>query len=54
MRHSSGFTCALTNDGSLVLIREGQIQFSLSNDEAVMLQSHLVKRAAASFFASMA
>ncbi|MBY4768947.1 hypothetical protein [Burkholderia ambifaria] len=50
----ASFSCAVTNDGSLVLIREGQIQFSLTNDEATKLQSYLVKRAAANFFASMA
>jgi 3,4-dihydroxy-2-butanone 4-phosphate synthase len=51
---SPGFACALTSDGSLVLIREGQIEFSLSGAEAATLQSYLVKRAAANLFASMA
>lgn len=51
---ASGFACAVTNDGSLVLIREGEIQFSLTEREAAALQTYLVKRAAASFFASMA
>ncbi|WP_175886044.1 hypothetical protein [Burkholderia sp. BCC0044] len=50
----AGFACAVTNDGSLVLMREGTIQFSLSSIEATTLQSYLVKRAAASLFASMA
>ncbi len=50
----SGFACAVTNDGSLVLMREGAIQLSLSSVEATTLQSYLVKRAAASLFASMA
>ncbi|MGP3661478.1 hypothetical protein ACTU9R_31520 [Burkholderia gladioli] len=50
----SGFACAVTNDGSLVLMREGQVQFSLSSTEATTLQSYLVKRAAASVFASIA
>lgn len=49
-----GFACAVTNDGSLVLMREGTIQFSLSSIEATTLQSYLVKRAAASLFTSMA
>ncbi|WP_323118873.1 winged helix-turn-helix domain-containing protein [Burkholderia alba] len=49
-----GFACAVTHDGRLVLIREGQIQFSLTDYEATMLQSYLVKRAAANFFVSMA
>jgi hypothetical protein len=44
----------VTNDGSLVLMREGQVQFSLSSTEATTLQSYLVKRAAASVFASIA
>jgi hypothetical protein len=48
------FACAVTNDGSLVLMREGQIQFSLSDVEATTLQNYLVKRAAANMFASMA
>ena len=51
---SRGFACAVTNDGSLVLMRAGQVQFSLSDAEASTLQSYLVKRAAASLFASMA
>lgn len=50
---AAGFACAVTNDGSLVLMREGTIQFSLSSVEATTLQSYLVKRAAASIFASM-
>ncbi|WP_231129473.1 hypothetical protein [Burkholderia vietnamiensis] len=50
----TGFACAVTNDGSLVLMREGTIQFSLSSVEATTLQSYLVKRAAASLFANMA
>jgi hypothetical protein len=50
----SGFACAVTSDGSLVLIREGQIEISLSGAEAATLQAYLVKRAAASFFANMA
>ncbi|MBR7969071.1 hypothetical protein [Burkholderia cenocepacia] len=49
----AGFACAVTNDGSLVLMREGAIQFALSSLEATTLQSYLVKRAAASLFASM-
>nr|WP_175800268.1 hypothetical protein [Burkholderia anthina] len=51
---TAGFACAVTNDGSLVLMREGSIQFSLSSVEATTLQSYLVKRAAANLFASMA
>ncbi|MGU3777528.1 hypothetical protein [Burkholderia metallica] len=50
----AGFACAVTNDGSLVLMREGTIQFALSSIEATTLQSYLVKRAAASLFTSMA
>jgi len=50
---SHGFACAVTNDGSLVLMRAGEIQFSLNDVEAATLQSYLVKRAAASMFASM-
>jgi hypothetical protein len=42
------FACAVANDGSLVLMRAGEIAF------AAALQSYLVKRAAASLFASMA
>lgn len=49
-----GFTCAITNDGTLVLMRAGEIQFSLSDLEATTLQTYLVKRAAANLFASMA
>ncbi|MCA8086973.1 hypothetical protein [Burkholderia cenocepacia] len=49
----AGFACAVTNDGSLVLMREGSIQFSLSSGEATTLQSYLVKRAAATLFASI-
>lgn len=48
------FACAVTSDGSLVLMREGQIEFSLSGPDAATLQSYLVKRAAANLFASMA
>lgn len=48
------FACAITNDGSLVLMRAGEIQFSLTDVEAATLQSYLVKRAAANLFASMA
>lgn len=51
---SRSFACAVTNDGTLVLMRAGEIQFSLSDIEAVTLQNYLVKRAAASLFASMA
>lgn len=51
---SRNFACAVTNDGTLVLMRAGEIQFSLSDIEAATLQSYLVKRAAASLFASMA
>lgn len=47
------FACAITNDGSLVLMRAGEIQFSLTDVEAATLQSYLVKRAAANLFASM-
>lgn len=50
----AGFACAVTNDGSLVLMREGLIQFALSSVEASTLQNYLVKRAAASLFANMA
>ncbi len=48
------FACAITNDGSLVLMRAGEIAFALSDAEATTLQSYLVKRAAANLFASMA
>ncbi|WP_106306338.1 winged helix-turn-helix domain-containing protein [Paraburkholderia sp. BL18I3N2] len=51
---SREFACAITNDGSLVLMRAGEIQFSLTDVEAATLQSYLVKRAAASLFANMA
>lgn len=47
------FACAVTNDGSLVLMREGQIEFSLSDIEAATLQNYLLKRAAANLFANM-
>ncbi|MDR7006064.1 hypothetical protein [Paraburkholderia strydomiana] len=47
------FACAITNDGSLVLMRSGEIQFSLTDVEAATLQSYLLKRAAASMLASM-
>lgn len=50
----TGFACAITNDGSLVLMRKGQVEFALSDAEAATLQSYLVKRAAANLFASMA
>jgi hypothetical protein len=50
---ASGFACAIASDGTLVLIREGQIQFSLTDAEAATLQSYLMKRAAASLFANM-
>lgn len=50
---ASGFACAIASDGTLVLIREGQIQFSLNDAEAAALQSYLMKRAAASLFANM-
>ena len=49
-----GFACAITNDGSLVLMRQGQVEFALSDAEATTLQSYLVKRAAANLFANMA
>lgn len=51
---AQGFACAMASNGQLVLMREGQIQFALSDVEAATLQSYLVKRAAASLFASMA
>ena len=47
------FSCAIASDGTLVLIREGQIQFSLTDAEAATLQRYLMKRAAASLFANM-
>ncbi|MFX1766389.1 winged helix-turn-helix transcriptional regulator [Paraburkholderia sp. A1RI-2L] len=50
---SDDFACAITNNGSLVLMRGGEIQFSLTEREAATLQAYLVKRAAASFFANM-
>lgn len=53
-RAPSGFACAITNDGSLVLMRQGQVEFALSDAEAATLQSYLVKRATANLFASMA
>ncbi len=46
------FACAVTNDGSLVLMREGIIRFSLSCVEAATLQNYLIKRATANFFAN--
>ena len=48
------FACAITSDGSLVLLREGRIQFSLSDAEAGTLRRYLLKAAAASALASMA
>ncbi|CAG4911655.1 winged helix-turn-helix domain-containing protein [Paraburkholderia saeva] len=48
-----GFACAVTNDGCLVLMRQGQIEFSLSDVEAATLQSYLLRRAAANVFANM-
>lgn len=47
------FACAVTNDGSLVLMREGHIEFFLSDIEAQALQRYLMKRAAANVFAEM-
>jgi hypothetical protein len=49
----NAFACAIASDGTLVLIREGQIQFSLTDAEAATLQRYLMKRAAASLFADM-
>lgn len=48
------FACAIASDGSLVLMREGRIQFSLSDVEAVTLRRYLLKAATASALASMA
>ncbi|MFM0724823.1 hypothetical protein PQQ53_14160 [Paraburkholderia strydomiana] len=48
------FSCAVANDGSLVLMRGGRIEMSLPEVDAAVLQSYLVKRAAASLFANMA
>ncbi|WP_408636871.1 hypothetical protein [Paraburkholderia sp. RL17-368-BIF-A] len=53
-RAENGFACAVTNDGTLVLMRAGEIQFSLSDVEAATLQRYLLKRVAANLFASMA
>ncbi|REE17963.1 hypothetical protein B0G71_0940 [Paraburkholderia sp. BL27I4N3] len=53
-KSASRFACAITSSGNLVLMRAGEIQFSLSDAEAATLQSYLVKRAAANLFASMA
>lgn len=50
---ASGFACAIASDGTLVLIREGQIQFSLNDVEAATLQSYLMKSAAASLLSNM-
>ncbi|MHB9838487.1 hypothetical protein Q8F57_027035 [Paraburkholderia terrae] len=47
------FACAIANDGSLVLMRGGRIELSLSEVDASTLQSYLMKRAAANVFASM-
>lgn len=48
------FSCAIANDGSLVLMRGGRIEMSLPQADAAALQQYLVKRAAANFLASMA
>ncbi|WP_124800768.1 hypothetical protein [Paraburkholderia phosphatilytica] len=48
------FSCAIANDGSLVLMRGGRIELSLSDTDAATLQSYLVKRATANLFASIA
>lgn len=51
---ADGFACAVASNGQLVLMREGQIQFALTDVEVATLQSYLMKRAAGSLFASMA
>lgn len=53
-RAPSGFACAVTNDGTLVLMRAGEIKFLLTDIEAATLQSYLLKRAAASLITNMA
>jgi len=50
---SQPFSCAVANDGSLVLMRGGRIEMSLSEVDAAALQSYLVKRAAANLFANI-
>ncbi|MBW5280842.1 hypothetical protein ACS0X5_26310 [Burkholderia gladioli] len=41
------FTCAIANDGSLVLMRAGRIELALSDADTAILQRYLVKRIAA-------
>lgn len=50
---ASGFTCAVTGDGGLVLMRDGAIEASLSERETSKVQACLMKLAAAKFFATM-
>ena len=50
----SGFDCAITGDGGLVLLRDGAIEASLSELETLKVQACLMKLAAAKFFATMA
>lgn len=40
---------AVRNNGGVVLTRKGAIQFSLSDNVAILLESYLVKQAAATF-----
>jgi hypothetical protein len=47
------FSCAVANDGSLMLMRGGRVELSLTDTEATALQNYLLKRAAANLLASM-
>lgn len=53
VERKQSFSCAVTNDGSLMLMRGGRIEMELTEVDAATLQSYLVKRAAASVFISM-
>jgi len=48
------FACAITSDGRLVLMRDGSVEVSLTENETLTVQACLMKLAAAKFFASMA
>lgn len=50
---AGGFDCAVTNEGSLVLMRKGHIAFSLNHAEVSALESYLMKRAAGRVFAQI-
>ena len=51
---SANFGCAITHEGGLVLIRDGAIEVSLSEQDTLKVQACLMKLAAAKVFATMA